>query len=46
MYIDPGTGSVVLQVLAAGFLAFAAGMRSTRESLKRALRRMLGRTDS
>lgn len=43
MYIDPGTGSLVLQVLAAGFLAFAAGVKSARESVKRAVRRLFGR---
>jgi hypothetical protein len=43
MYIDPGAGSLALQLVAAGFLAFAAGAKSARESVKRTLRRLLGR---
>jgi hypothetical protein len=43
MYIDPGAGSIVLQALAASVLAFVAGVRGTRESVRRALRRLLGR---
>lgn len=35
MYIDPATGSMVLQVLAAGVLALTASVRSWRESVKR-----------
>jgi hypothetical protein len=43
MYIDPGSGSLVLQVLAAGVLAFAATVRGAREALKRGIRRLLGK---
>jgi hypothetical protein len=43
MYIDPGTGSLILQVLAAGVLAVAASVRSARESAKRLLRGLFGR---
>jgi len=35
MYIDPATGSIVLQVMAAGILAVAASISSWRESVKR-----------
>ena len=43
MYIDPGSGSLMLQVLAAGALAFAATFRGAREAFKRAVRRLLGK---
>jgi hypothetical protein len=44
MYIDPGAGSLVLQVLAAGVLAVAAGYRGAREAVKRAVLRLFGRS--
>jgi Arc/MetJ family transcription regulator len=43
MYIDPGTGSIVLQALAASLLAFFASARRAREAVGRAFRRLLGR---
>ena len=43
VYIDPTTGSLMLQVLAAGALAVAAGVRSARESAMRLLRGLFGR---
>ena len=43
MYIDPGAGSLILQVLAAGVLAAAASLRSARESAKRLFRGLFGR---
>jgi hypothetical protein len=43
MYIDPGAGSLILQVLIAGLLAVGAGVRSAREAVKRVFRRLLGR---
>lgn len=43
VYIDPTTGSLMLQVLAAGVLAVAAGVRSARESAMRLLRGLFGR---
>lgn len=43
MYIDPATGSLMLQVLAAGVLAVAAGVRSARETALRLLRGLFGR---
>jgi hypothetical protein len=43
MYIDPAAGSLVLQAFAAGILAVAASVRSTREAVKRMLQRLLGR---
>jgi hypothetical protein len=45
MYIDPGTGSIVLQALAGGALAFVASFRRAREAVRRAFRRLLGRQD-
>jgi hypothetical protein len=45
MYIDPSTGSIVLQALAAGALAFIASFHRAREAARRALRRLLGRRD-
>ena len=43
VYIDPTTGSLMLQVLAAGVLAVAAGVRSARESAMRLHRGLFGR---
>lgn len=43
MYIDPGAGSLILQILAAGVLAAASTMRSVRESAKRFVRGLFGR---
>jgi len=43
MYIDPGAGSLILQVLAAGALAVAASFKSARESAKRLFRGLFGR---
>lgn len=43
MYIDPTSGSLMLQVLAAGVLAVGAGVRSVRESAMRLLRGLFGR---
>jgi hypothetical protein len=43
MYIDPGAGSLILQVLVAGLLAVGAGVRSAREAVKRFFRRLLRR---
>jgi hypothetical protein len=43
MYIDPATGSIVLQVLAAGILTVMASVRSWRESVKRVFLRLFGR---
>jgi hypothetical protein len=43
MYIDPGAGSLILQVLVAGLIAIGAGVRSAREAVKRFFRRLLGR---
>jgi hypothetical protein len=43
MYIDPGSGSLVVQILAAGVLAFVATVRGAREALTRGVRRLLGR---
>ncbi|HKT61200.1 MAG TPA: hypothetical protein VJQ46_14200 [Gemmatimonadales bacterium] len=43
MYIDPGTGSIVLQALAASVLAFVAGVRGAREAVRQAFRRLVGR---
>ena len=39
-YLDPITGSIVLQVLAAGFLAAAATFRRSREWLAGFVRRL------
>ena len=44
MYIDPAAGSLILQVLAAGVLAVTASVKSARESAKRLLRSLFGRT--
>jgi hypothetical protein len=43
MYIDPGAGSLILQVLAAGTLAALASIRRARESAKRLWRGLFGR---
>lgn len=43
MYIDPAAGSLVLQAFAAGVLALAASVRSTREAMRRLWQRLLGR---
>jgi hypothetical protein len=43
MYIDPATGSIVLQVLAAGVIAMAASIRSWRESVTRLFLRLFGK---
>jgi hypothetical protein len=43
MYIDPAAGSLVLQAFAAGVLAVAASVRSTREAVKNFFQRLLGR---
>lgn len=42
-YIDPGTGSYVLQVVVASVLAAAFVIKSTWHSLKRAVTRLFGR---
>lgn len=41
-YLDPITGSIVLQVLAAGFLAAAATFRRSREWIVGVVRRLTG----
>jgi hypothetical protein len=43
MYIDPGTGSLVLQVLAAGVLSLVATFSRVREAVKSAFRSILPR---
>ena len=43
MYIDPSTGSIVLQALAASVLALLASARRAREAVRRTVRRLLGR---
>lgn len=45
-YLDPITGSIVLQVVAAGFLAAAATFRKSREWISGAVRRITGRRGS
>ena len=43
MYIDPGAGSLILQVLVAGLLAVGAGARTAREAVKRFFQRLCRR---
>jgi len=38
-YLDPGTGSLVMQVVVAGVLGWLATMRRTRDRLRGLLRR-------
>ena len=45
-YLDPITGSIVLQILAAGFLAAAATFRKSREWIAGLLSRMTKRHDA
>jgi hypothetical protein len=45
-YLDPITGSLVLQVLAAGFLAAAATFRRSREWFAGLLNRLAKRRDN
>jgi hypothetical protein len=40
MYIDPGTGSLILQLLAAGVISAAATVSRFRTALKTAFRRL------
>jgi hypothetical protein len=42
-YIDPGTGSYLFQLVAAGFLAGAYTMRRYWDNIKQAVRRSFGR---
>lgn len=42
-YLDPITGSIVLQILAAGFLAAAATFRRSREWFSGLITRLRGR---
>ena len=35
MYIDPAAGSLILQLIAAGFFAAIASIQKVRESIKR-----------
>ena len=41
MYIDPGAGSLILQVIIAGILAVTATVKSARASVMRVLRGLL-----
>ncbi|HET7470230.1 MAG TPA: hypothetical protein VFJ81_11165 [Gemmatimonadales bacterium] len=43
MYFDPGTGSIVLQALAASALALVASAGRARETVRGAFPRLLGR---
>jgi hypothetical protein len=43
MYIDPTSGSLVLQVLAAGALSAVAMMSRVRETMKHTFRSLLSR---
>ena len=43
MYIDPGTGSLVLQVLAAGVISAVAMMGRVRERVKTIFRSLMRR---
>ena len=43
MYIDPTSGSLVLQVIAAGALSAVAMMSRVRETLKHTFRSLLAR---
>jgi hypothetical protein len=45
MYIDPGAGSLVLQVMAAGVFAVGVGVRRVRESARRVLWGWFGRKE-
>lgn len=45
-YLDPITGSIVLQVLAAGFLAAAATFRKSREWIVGVFARLTKRSDA
>ena len=45
-YLDPISGSIVLQILAAGFLAGAATFRRSREWLGNLVSRFRGGSDS
>ena len=40
MYLDPGTGSLVLQLIAAGLISAAATMTRVREALRMMFRRI------
>lgn len=43
MYIDPGAGSIVLQLIAAAVLAFGVTVARARESVRAFLRATLSR---
>jgi hypothetical protein len=43
VYIDPTTGSLVLQVLAAGILSVIATVSRVREAIKRFFKRLIPR---
>lgn len=45
-YIDPGTGSFVLQAVLAGLLAVGFVLKSTWKNLTQAVGRLFGRNDS
>lgn len=46
LYVDPGTGSYLLQVLAAGFFGLAFGLRQRLASFMHWIRRRRETTDS
>jgi hypothetical protein len=43
MYIDPAAGSLILQVLIAGFLGVVSTVKTVRESVKRFFQGLVGR---
>jgi len=44
MYIDPAAGSLILQLVAAGFFAALASIKRVRESVRRRFQTLFGRT--
>jgi hypothetical protein len=44
MYIDPAAGSLILQLVAAGFFAALASIKRVRESVRRLFQTLFGRT--
>jgi hypothetical protein len=45
MYIDPGAGSLILQVVAAAAISVLATVSRARDALRRVYRSIMGRRD-